>query len=60
METKIENGKLIITCPIDTAPKVSASGKSYLLVNTSGFVKTGLVHQGKPVSLSLNVIIPTK
>jgi hypothetical protein len=60
MQTKIENSVLTITVPLDTQPKVSSSGKSFLLVNTSGFVKTGLTHQGKAVSLSLNVIIPTK
>jgi hypothetical protein len=60
MQTKIENGVLTITVPLDAQPKVSTSGKSFLLVNTSGFMKTGLTHQGKPVSLSLNVIVPVK
>lgn len=58
MKIEIVGGNIIITAPIDTAPKTSKTGKSLLLVNTGGFFKPGLTYEGKPVSLSLNVIIP--
>lgn len=60
MKTSIENGVLTIVVPLDSTPRVSTTGKSLLLVNTQGFMKTGLVHGGKPVSVSLNVIVPIK
>ena len=57
MHVKIEGGNVIITVPIDDKPKLSSSGKSYVLATTHGFVKTDQLFKGRPVSVGLNVIV---
>ena len=60
MKVAIEGNELVIRAEIAAQPSVSSTGKSLMLVNTGGFVQTGLSHQGKPVKVSLNAIVPSK
>lgn len=61
MTTKIENGQLVITVPLSTAPQLSSTGKSLMLYSTQGFNKpSGLIVNGKQVAISMNVIIPSR
>lgn len=56
MKAKIENDTLTLEVQLDPNAPDSASGKSLLLVNTRGLIKTQLVHNGNTVQLSLIVI----
>ena len=68
MDVRIVGKNLIITLPIVDAWKdeqrggidgrTSKGGKSRIVAGTGGFSKTTLVHEGKPVSVSVNAIIP--
>lgn len=49
-------GKLVITLKLKR-PKLSASGKSYVIGSTRGFKKSGVRIKGKPVYFSANAII---
>jgi len=53
---KLVNGKLLITLQLKR-PKLSASGKSYVIGSTRGFKKSSVRIKGKPVSFSANAII---
>jgi hypothetical protein len=57
MDVKIQDKKVIITLPLQE-PKLSKSGKSYLIATTNGFVQTTERVNNKEVSVSVNVIIP--
>lgn len=57
MKVTIEENEVVIRCPIGQLA-LSSSGKSYLVATTNGFLKTALVIKERPVSVSLNVIIP--
>ena len=57
MEVKIENGKLVITLPMQAATP-SASGKTLLVATTHGSVKTSCLVDGKPVTVAVNAYIP--
>jgi len=56
MEAKIENGKLVITIPMQ-APQRSASGKTLVVASTRGNVKTAAMVDGKPVTIGVNAYI---
>jgi hypothetical protein len=56
METKIENGKLIISIPI-TAPRPSASGKTLVVATTGGNIQTAATVDGKAVTIGVNAYI---
>jgi hypothetical protein len=58
--TRIENGKLIIELPLAPAPKLSSTGKTFVVAGTGGFAKTEAVIGGKPVSISVNATIPAR
>jgi hypothetical protein len=53
---KLVNGNLVITLQLKR-PKLSASGKSYVIGSTRGFKKSGVRIKGKPVHFSANAII---
>jgi hypothetical protein len=57
MKAEIKGGNLIITIPIEAELKESTTGKTLTLASSKGFQKTELVHQGKPVSVSVNAYI---
>jgi len=56
METKIENGKLIISIPLSPA-RPSASGKTNVVATTGGFTATTVEVDGKPVRVNVTAII---
>ena len=58
MDVKIDGGKLIITLDIANPAPLSKSGKTYLVASTDGIAKTGLMIQGKPLSIGVNAMIP--
>lgn len=49
MQAEVKNGNLIITLPI--APRPSKTGKSLIVAHTVA------VHDGKPISVSVNAIV---
>ncbi len=53
---KLVNGKLVIKLKLKR-PKLSASGKSYVVGSTRGFKKSGVRIKGKPVHFAANAII---
>jgi len=53
---KLVNGKLVILLRLKR-PKLSASGKSYVVGSTRGFKKSGVRIKGKPVHFAANAII---
>ena len=56
MEAKIENGKLVITIPMQ-APQRSASGKTLVIASSHGNQPTAAQVNGKPVIIGLNAYI---
>jgi len=53
IDIKIEDGKLILTAPIDGTPSPSSSGKTLLLASSGGFYRPdGLFHDGKQVAIN--------
>lgn len=56
MSTKIENGNLIITIPLQT-PTPSSTGKTLVVATTSGNKATGVKVNGKEVILGVNAYI---
>jgi hypothetical protein len=56
METKIENGKLMISIPISPA-RPSASGKTMVIATTGGFTTTTVEVEGKPVRINVTATI---
>jgi hypothetical protein len=53
---KLVNGKLMIMLKLKR-PKLSASGKSYVVGSTRGFKQSGVRIKGKPVLVAANAII---
>lgn len=60
MQAKIENGKLIIEIPVESAPAPSASGKTLVVASTRGNLKTSVMVQGKPLTIGLNAYISAR
>lgn len=58
VEIHKDTNHVVITLPID--PKASASGKTVIIAGTGGFKPTSVIYEGKVVSVSVNVCIPTK
>jgi len=56
MEAKIENGKLIVTIPIQE-PRPSVSGKTLVVATSGGNKATAAVINGKPIIVGLNAYI---
>lgn len=56
MHTKIENGNLVVTIPMQT-PTPSASGKTLVVASTSGNKTTEVMIDGKPVIIGFNAYI---
>lgn len=57
MEAKLEAGVLTLKLKL-TTPTLSKTGKSFLVYSTSGFAKLPVEINGKPISVSINAIIP--
>lgn len=61
MNVTIKDGIITITAPISANPQLSSTGKSLVLFSSQGFVKPpGLMHEGKQVSVGINVIAALK
>jgi hypothetical protein len=54
MDAKIDKGKLVLSVPLGEA-HMSNGGKMMLLASTGGFTSLPIVHEGKPLKLSLIV-----
>lgn len=54
MDVKITGKNLVITIPLDEAPKPSGSGKSLIVASTRGNLKTDLKVGGKELTISVN------
>jgi hypothetical protein len=59
MKTEIKDGNLVITIPMQQ-PTPSASGKTLVVASTRGNVKTGVMVQGKEITIGLNAYIPAR
>ena len=60
MNVTIENNQLVIKVDLEKSPSLSSTGKSLVVASTHGFFKPALTWLGKPLSISLNVIVPAK
>jgi hypothetical protein len=60
MQVEIKNGNLIITLPLNSSPSLSSTGKTLICAGTGGFVRSTAQINGKPVSVSVNAVIPNK
>lgn len=60
MKVELKDGNLIISIPVQTPPTPSASGKTLVVASTRGNVKTGVMVQGKEITLGLNAYIPVR
>lgn len=56
VETKIENGRLTISLPVQVATR-SASGKTLIVASTHGSLKTDLKIDGKPLIVGVNAYV---
>ena len=59
METKVENGYLIIKIKLET-PTPSASGKTMVVASTHGNIKTAAEINGKQITIGLNAYYSNK
>ena len=57
MDATLDKGVLTLKLHL-TAPTLSKTGKSFLVYSTSGFAKLPVEINGKPISVSINAIIP--
>jgi hypothetical protein len=58
MKATLKDNSITIVLPI--APSISKSGKSNVIATTNGFAISEAVFEGKPVKISVNVIVPIK
>lgn len=56
MKVEIKDNTMIITIEIEK-PRLSASGKTYVVASTGGFRPSTAEVNGKPVSINLNAVI---
>ena len=49
----IQGKNLVITVPLEAEPKLSSTGKTYVVAGTGGFVATELQLQGKTIKLNV-------
>jgi hypothetical protein len=56
VQVKIENGVLFIQMPLQQ-PQPSSTGKTLLIATTHGNHKTGVMHNGKEVTIAVNAFI---
>lgn len=52
-----KNNELIITIKLNTPPKLSSSGKTYVVASSGGFKGTTAEVDGKCVSVSVNATV---
>lgn len=57
MESRIEDGKLVIELPLEK-PRPSSTGKTLLVATTRGVQRTTARLKGKTISIVANAFIP--
>ena len=57
IEVKIDNGRLVISLPLNAQPAPSASGKTLVVASTHGNIATTAVVNGQPVVVGVNAYI---
>jgi hypothetical protein len=57
MESRIEDGKLVIELPLER-PRLSSTGKTLLVASTRGVQRTTARLKGKTISIVINAFIP--
>ena len=57
MKLEVKDGMLVISLPVMNPPVESKTGKSLVIATTHGIVKTGVVVDGKEVSMGVNVFL---
>ena len=57
MKAEIKDGNLIITIPVETELRPSASGKTLVVASTHGGMVSSVQVNGKPVTINLNAYI---
>lgn len=58
MTATIEKNELVIRLTIDGSAPFSKSGKTRVIATTRGFANAGVTVNSKPVSVSINAVIP--
>jgi len=57
MKASIKGGTLFLEIPINTPATPTSTGKSLMVATTKGNIKTELVVDGKPLTVSVNAYI---
>jgi hypothetical protein len=57
MKAEIIEGNLVITIPVQSPLRPSASGKTLLVATTGGNIATAAIVDGKPVIVGVNAWI---
>jgi hypothetical protein len=60
MKVTLENNELVIRIPMNQTPTPSSSGKTLVVASTHGNQVTGVMVNGKPVTIGLNAYISNK
>jgi len=57
MHAELKDGNLILTIPVESNPRPSATGKTLVVASSHGNQPTAVTVQGKPVYVGLNAYI---
>jgi hypothetical protein len=57
LSAKIEKGQLVLSLPVEANPMPSKSGKTILVATTRGPQSTTVIHDGKPLIVSINAYV---
>ncbi len=57
MKAQIKGGVLYLEIPVTSPPTLTTSGKSLMVASTKGNIKTDVVVDGKPLTVSVNAYV---
>lgn len=57
MKVELKDDNLVITIPVDKNPQPSASGKTLVVATSRGNQVTGVLVDGKPLTVGFNAYI---
>lgn len=57
MKVSIKDRIMFIELPLNESPKLSATGKTYVVATTHGNVQANVEVEGKPVIIGINAYI---
>lgn len=57
MKAELKDKRLVITIPLEPKPRISGTGKSYIVAHTGGFAMTDVLIDDKFVAISVNAMI---